>query len=569
MRANVLLLPRLMTFRNLWRRRGEMRQFWIRNILLVAMTGVIMYGLYRGNFWILQQMDTQLDYAYFHPSVVLGLYLAMLGVVLLVTNTASATGALFLGQDLEFIIASPISPFRFFTGKLLEIVISSSWMTGVFLLPILFSFGNYYHGSLPYYVFCVLTLIPFFLIPAAFAIFLSSLIALLLPSNWRRELLLVLLVAFLVGLYSLVKMLAYGVDDGRPIDTRDFFRLLGVLSFANTSWSPAYWVSVVLGEFVSPHGMRVQWYMLLLYTVCLCILSADFLLFRFFYFRSFSRAALHSQAVQIESQKSQIRFESLLGFLPTEFRALAVKELKTSSRDSVQALQILFVCVICALYLYILSFEGLFQRIIPTEHRGWWRALLITCNLCVEAFVITAIANRLVFPSISREGRSFWGLQIAPLDLRSFLKMKFFVWLAFVLFFTSTVFGLAALLLTHSVTVVLVKVLLNAATTIGVVGLAIGLGSHFANFEWDHPAQLIMGFGNMVYMVIAVGLIGVNLLGGGMLLFVVFAHGGGEIFSQPGILLFVLFSFLAAFLVNTLVAHWSLSFGARALQSRK
>lgn len=569
MRVNVLLLPRLMTFRNLWRHRDEMKQFWLRNLLLSMMTAVIMYGIYLGNFWILKKMDTQLDYAYFHPSVILGLYLAMLMVVLVVTNTASATGALFLGLDLDGIISSPISAFRFFLGKFLEISFSSSWMTSIFLLPLILSFGVYFSGGLEFYAISLLALLPFFVIPTSLAILIAFFVALFLPPNWRREIIFVLLGALLFGVYAFAKMLAYGVDDGHPIDTRDFFRLVSLLSVANTTWSPAYWVSSVIGEFVSHRGAPLHWYLAVLYGLSLFLFSLDFLLFRFFYFRSFSRAALHSQSVQIDSKRSQERFESLFSFLPVETRALAVKECKTSSRDAVQALQILFICVISALYLYVLSFEGLFQKIIPIEQKGWWRAMLITSNLCVEAFVITAIANRLVFPSISREGRAYWGLQIAPLSLEKLLRIKFFVWLGFLLLFTSAVFGTAALLLTHSPLVVLFKILLNAATAVGVVGLAIGMGAHFANFEWDHPAQLIMGFGNMVYMVVAVLLIGINLLGGGSLLFLVFAYGNGDVMGRVGLFIFITFALALAFLVNSAVAYFSILYGARSLESRK
>ena len=236
----ILLKPKLLTMRNFWRRREEMRQFWIRNFILLLMTATIMYGAYRGSLWVLGQTETQLDYAYFPPGVILGLFLALLLVVLVLTNSASAAGALFLGQDLEVIIASPLSPFRFFCGKLCEIFVSSSWMTAVFLLPILCAFASHYHAPPTYFAMCVLTLVPFFLIPASLAIFGSSLVALLVPANWRKGLLTVLAVLLLVGLYSLARMVTQGVDDGKPIDTRDLFRLISLLSVANTTWSPAF-----------------------------------------------------------------------------------------------------------------------------------------------------------------------------------------------------------------------------------------------------------------------------------------------------------------------------------------
>lgn len=565
----ILLKPKLLTMRNFWRRREEMRQFWIRNFILLLMTVTIMYGAYRGSLWVLGQTETQLDYAYFPPGVILGLFLALLLVVLVLTNSASAAGALFLGQDLEVIIASPLSPFRFFCGKLCEIFVSSSWMTAVFLLPILCAFASHYHAPPTYFAMCALTLVPFFLIPASLAIFGSSLVALLVPANWRKGLLTVLAVLLLVGLYSLARMVTQGVDDGKPIDTRDLFRLISLLSVANTTWSPAFWSSSILGETLVHSGIPMWWYMSLLYAVAAALLSLDFLLIRFFYFRSYSRAVLHAQSGRIVNRFTQAQLERWFFFLSPPVRALAVKEVKTSARDAVQAIQIIFICIICALYLYVLSFQGLFQRMVPDESKNWWRVFLISCNFCIEAFVVTAIANRLVYPSISREGRAFWGLQTAPLSMKKLLSIKFVVWLVFVAVFTSLVFGGATLLLTHSVGAVLCKILLNFATSVSVIGLAIGLGAYFANFDWEHPAQLIMGFGNMVYMVIAVGLIGGNLLSGAGLLLMMFMGRDGGGAHHLAVFALVFGGCVAALLGNALIAAWALRFGARALEKKK
>ena len=45
----------------------------------------------------------------------------------------------------------------------------------------------------------------------------------------------------------------------------------------------------------------------------------------------------------------------------------------------------------------------------------------------------------------------------------------------------------------------------------GIVGLAIGVGAYFANFDWEHPSQLAAGFGTLVFMLIGFVLIIANL----------------------------------------------------------
>ncbi len=554
---------------NAWKRRGELRQYWARNLVLGIMTFAIMYGAFAGTIWVLRQCETQLDFAYFHPSIILGLFFAVLCIVLLITNTASATGALFIGHDLEFILASPLSPRKFFFGKLLEILVSSSWMTAVFLVPISMAFAAHYRPGFSYALICLLAFIPFFVIPAGIAVVIATILAVLVPTKWRRELVVLFACIGLFGLFSLGRLVALGFDNGSPIDTRDLFRIIGLLSVANTTWSPAYWIAASLGEWLAPRGAPALWYMGLLYGFSVALLSLAFLAVRLLHFAGYSRAALHARSKYIESRTSQERMRRLLSKCAPAVRSLVVKELKTSSRDVVQSMQMVLICVLCVLYLYVLSFQGLFQRMIPEGQRGWWRVFLITCNLCMEAFVVTAIANRLVFPSVSREGRSFWTLQTAPISLRKFLMVKYFFWLVLVGIFTSIIFGGAALLLSRSGTVVVFKVLLNIANAVGVIGLAIGFGSYFANFDWDHPGQLITGFGNMVYTVVAVLLIGANLMLGTPLLFVAFTKGMQDILPNPARAFATLAGFAIIYTGNIAIARWALSVGTKALESRK
>ena len=80
-------------------------------------------------------------------------------------------------------------------------------------------------------------------------------------------------------------------------------------------------------------------------------------------------------------------------------------------------------------------------------------------------------------------------------------------------------FGLAALILYGSPRMLAIKLFHNACICIGLVGLSVGMGAYFAEFEWTHSSELTTGFGSLVYMLISVLLIAFNLvLGAGVLL---------------------------------------------------
>ena len=122
-----LLKPRLYFVKNRWHSTVAAEGQWTRDILITVLAAGVMCGMYFGGLWTLRQTEGVLDFAYLHPSTSLGLVLVFLFFMLLVSNTVAALGTLFLGKDLVMLISSPLTALRFFGGKYLEIIATSSW----------------------------------------------------------------------------------------------------------------------------------------------------------------------------------------------------------------------------------------------------------------------------------------------------------------------------------------------------------------------------------------------------------------------------------------------------------
>lgn len=507
----VVLKPKVHSLRHRWQRGSNKAMVWTRDGIIAFLTAVMMVGTYLGGQWALQQTQTQLDFAYFHPSLVLGLVLVFLLLMLFITNLVSALGALFLARDLDFVLSSPIPPIRFFRGKVVEIIITSSWMTMVFLLPLILAFGIFYDASSSYYVISLLVYVPYFLIPAAAAIILATMITSLFPAQRRRELLFLVLAAVLYGLYLLAKLLSSGMSETEALDVVDILELVSFLSIPNTDWSPSFWAATILGEILEPTGKDTTPHLSLLYMSAITMLAMAFLALSLFHFRAYSLSRGKAQINRQSSKRSQERLLFWLPFLSSPVRALITKEFKTASRDITQSFQAFLLLGLCALYLYMLRLQHLFNQVLPESDRLSWRWILVTVNACLEAFVITSMGTRLVFPSISREAQSFWILQAAPMPLSRILRIKWHAWWFPIALITSLVFGVAALILYNSAVLAVFKVLCNCLLCFGLVGMGMGLGAYFAEFDWEHPSQLTTGFGSLVYMLSAVVLIAVNL----------------------------------------------------------
>ena len=209
----LLLTPRLLGLKNRWLKTTRGTDQWTRDTLIAVFAISMMGGIYFGGKWTLEQIETKLQIAYFHPSLVLGLVLVFLFFMLLLSNTVEALGALYMGRDLDFTLSSPISQFRFFWGKYVEIIFASSWMVVIFAAPIILMFGRHYNCDISFYAHSFLIFIPYFAIPAALAMLFASVYPFILPAKYSRELLLIVGLLILYTIYSLLKMVAGEVDD--------------------------------------------------------------------------------------------------------------------------------------------------------------------------------------------------------------------------------------------------------------------------------------------------------------------------------------------------------------------
>ena len=198
----------------------------------------------------------------------------------------------------------------------------------------------------------------------------------------------------------------------------------------------------------------------------------------------------------------------LLG-MPVTRREFILKDLRVFFRDSTQWSQLILLAVLVPVMLLNVQMLPLFSgEKVPV--------LLITVILFVtqglSGFVIAGTAERLVFPAVSLEGRQLWLLRSSPLDPRAMLRSKYLVGVLPLL-----ILALALTLTTNHLLhatdfMMLVSVGTVVAYTLAVGGLALGMGTLFPQFETENAAQIATSFGGLVFMLIAVALLGVVIV---------------------------------------------------------
>jgi ABC-2 type transport system permease protein len=470
-----------------------------------------MAGLFIGTRWGLQQLNEIPFLIYVPPSLPLGALLMMLLIMTTITALASSLGTFFLSDDLEVILSSPISSLSFFTARLIYVIGTVSWMPFVFIAPVLAAMASVYSLSAWFVPTAVATFIPYFLIPAALGALLATLTMSVMNHRWTKITLrlatLAILLIVIMAIQNLATSLLVPSVDGQIL------RLASFLSLAEAPHLPSSWAATILSELLVPSGKSVMLRLTLLYATAVFLAGTALLAITTLHARGFSRAlgrhGLSRSSLTATHGQSREPLPAPL--------AIIQKDLRSLSRDIAQSTQLIFLGGLCLLYLLNLKTFVTVEFFAGRSNTAWISAFFVM-HFAITAFFTSAVCTRLVFTSLSLEGKNYWVLQTAPLECEDILKAKFSGWFIPISLISSILLAIGTQTLTGRWDITCLFTVLSFFVSYGMVGLGIGLGAYFADFTWEHPSQLALSLGSFTYMLSGAMLVLVNLLPASMLL---------------------------------------------------
>ena len=563
MQTAALLKPAVLTLKNRVRSDYKLTRRFGRDLIIVLLSIITAIAMYRGALATVSAMQRYANLTWLPPAFPLALLFLTIFIMLLISNTIAALGALYYSRDLEFVLAAPVSPGHFFAARFLNICAASSWMVFVFAFPAIAGFGQAYGGGWGYYSAAAFLLIPFFVLASSVSILITTVCASLIAARKAHQL---VLISTTICLGCFLYLLTVLLPASQAGSAEQVLYFLSVISVTNSLWAPSYWLATPLGEILQASGRSLIPYVTLLTgsaagTLCLAYLSV-----RLLHRRAYSQT--HGGAGSVHrSRFLQKTFSHCFPFIKAHARGLLLKELKVNSRDMIQVLQFLMLLGLCMIYLY--NFRMLHSvNALPPPSREWWRGILVFMNLGMGGFVLTAVCSRFIYPSISLEGRAFWLLQAAPISALSVLRTRFWFW-----YIPAALLGCCILIIGSSAIdpaaeIVVINIFVSLALCSGMVSLALGIGALFADFEWEHASQLAASFGSLVFMMASIVLILASMVPIGVLIFVYAVRSIGY-----GVSVYTWYTcaglsiFLLAYL-NFLVSHWALQLGEQALRKR-
>jgi ABC-2 type transport system permease protein len=556
----VLLQPRLLTIKNRWFKSGRRG---LKELAASCISLALMYCIYAATLSALRDATRIAPGVTIDPALLFCVMLTVLSVMIYLSSAVSALGSLFMSKDLDLIASAPITPSQFLLSKTLDVGISVSWMVCVFALPALLAFGVFYEAGSLFIIGAPLLSALLVAIAVTLGIMTALIFAALIPSERARPIFFSL---FLIALGASI-FLTQSLSDQAPLMSADPARNLERLSsLATRSWPPTTHCARAITALLRGDMMPPLWTTMeglaFLSALTLCLR----LTFSLLYDRGLARTHQTHGFFRIHSRAAQRLSRVLLPFSSAATRAIITKEYKIFSRDLTHTVQLILLLGITFVYLYNYQMlQG--PSNVSEDVMAVWRIFLLLSNIALGSLVITSICSRFVFPSVSLEGQSFWLLQAAPVSIHDVLKAKFRSWRIPVSCIGGVIFISGAMALNAEGPLVLASCAAGIIICHGLVGLGIGLGAFFSQFEWEHSTQIATSLGSFIFMITSVIVLSLTMVPLGCMfgIYLLFPESHS---TQSAELIIIGSGLLGTYLVNQMASWWALSLGARALRPK-
>ena len=508
MRQYLLLLrPSFLATRNQAARasRGDRLKTSGLTLLGLAIWGLIFYA----TSWFLRYFRGFEVIGEYLPGKLLSIIFLTFFAILIISNIITALSTFYLSDELELLNNAPISPISLFFARLTESVLESSWMVVFFGFPIFLAYGVTHEAPAFYYLWFLLVLVSFLLIPAGIGALLTLVLVNVFPARKTREILILLGIIVIAFLYILFRVIR-PEQLVNPEALISFASAITYIKVPSSGYLPSIWATNAILPALKgiPDKNGILSFLLLFLTGSSLVIIVEWL-HRAFYPRGFSR----SQEAKRSGYFRRTPLDVLLGFLTTPLspptRAMVAKEVKFFFRDTTQWSQLFLLAALVAVYLF--NF-----RAINFERAGWGsfylQNLYSFMNLGIAGFVLAALCARFAFPLVSLEGKAFWLIRSSPLTAHRVIWSKFFVMIIPIIFLAEILIIFSNRMLQVTPFMEYLSAITIFFMTFGIVGLAVGLGAIYPRFHIENPAKIAAGFGGIAYMFLSMAFIGLVVI---------------------------------------------------------
>ncbi len=553
-----LLQPRILGFKNRLNRIPGTR--W--KTALFAFLGLSFWaGIFYAFFRILNYFHGIPGFGEILSQKVLSMTLLTFFTLLIYSHLIIALSNFFLSKDLSLIQETPVPILTLFSARYLECLFDASWMVILMGLPIFLCYGVIFQASVGFYIGLPLLFPPFVFLAGSTGILITLLLTAFLPVRRTRDLL-VILSLLMVGLLFMVFRLMRPEQLVNPDRLSSLMEYLGSLTAQESPFLPSTWTKEAFWAFLKGDPLSGLLPLAVLWSSAWLVFLGNLLLAQRFYFSSYSRAQEGPYKGSPVNNRWDVWLWRILPF-PLELRGMILKDIKTFFRDKTQWSQLFILFVLIVIYVYNFSVLPLHKSPFPTLYLKNFISFL---NLGLAGFVLASVAVRFVFPAVSGEGYAFWMIRSSPFSLKAFLWYKCIFYFIPLLILSEILIVFTNRQLQVSPIMNWISSLTMVSLNFGLVGLAVGLGALYPQYETENLGQMATGFGGFLYMILSLILIGITI---GLEAGPVYRLLMAELRSAPLTLFdrwWMTGSFGAVFFIHLFTGWWAMKKGGQALE---
>ncbi len=374
--------------------------------------------------------------------------------------------------------------------KMLLTVFYSSWSLVVIMLPYAFAMIKTLGINISFIFAFAFLIIPYAFLASYIGVFISLFLMSRFPTPKTRD------VVWLVSSFSFAVVyiaLRFSKPERlvRP-DALDIITYyLSYLQAPIAPYLPSWWFTRSLMKFVNGDYFFFAVYSILQYAVMFMI---TFLIMRYasyFYMDAFSGAQ--------NAPSKRYSFKSFEFFISDRVRRLKYimmlffKERRRFTRDVRYYSQTILVFALSMVYVFSI-------KNIPVDGQDA-KNLVAFINLIISGFVVSAVALRFIFTSISIENGSIWLLKVLPLKPSDVIYAKFLFYFIYILIFDLIIVGISSYYLSVDLFVFRFLLFVSVIMSFFISVLGISMGAFFPDFNIENIHHIESSYGGFLFMV--------------------------------------------------------------------
>ncbi|HWQ15542.1 MAG TPA: hypothetical protein VNL77_22260, partial [Roseiflexaceae bacterium] len=408
-------------------------------------------------------------------------------VLLVFTSFGTVLSSLYLSGDLDMLVAAPVPLRAVFVVKLFGGLVTPYLLLFVVLGPALVGYGQGLGYGPAFFAAAALVLLLFPLLPTGLGALLVMAVVRVVPARRARDIVSVLGGLLGVSWYVLSQLSPQIAPRLASVRTLEGLRALDV-PLLPSAWAGRALVAAGEGEWLTLAAYGGLFAALSLAVFAACLLLAE----RLYYIGWANMASQGGRARRTTNDERRTheeasRWSFVVGrwsSLSPPAAAIMFKDLRVFPRDLRNLQQVIFPLALAGIWTFQLLSGG------PGGEDGALaRAGGMIGPAGISFFVCMSLSSALGGSSVSREGRGFWLLKVAPVSARQILLGKLAI--AYLPYPTAGALFLALLAALQGSRPldVLAALGLVLLAGLGTSAITLGMGAAFPRFDWENPQQ--------------------------------------------------------------------------------